>query len=106
VGEKMIRTITEKARAMMIDSQVPVQFRAEAVNTADYLHQRSPTECLTKQDCRDSCNSPYKTPYEMLHTFGKPAHEKAGNKISYKASIHHLRQFGYYVNKLIPDAQR
>jgi hypothetical protein len=39
VAERMIRTITEKARAMMIDSQTPVQFWGEAVNTAVYLHQ-------------------------------------------------------------------
>jgi len=44
VAERMIRTITEKARLMMIDSQVPVQFWREAVNTGVYLHQRSPNE--------------------------------------------------------------
>ena len=44
VAERMIRTITEKARAMMIDSQAPIQFWGEAVNTAVYLHQRSPNE--------------------------------------------------------------
>jgi hypothetical protein len=38
----------------------------------------------------------------MLHAFGKPA----GNKISYKAPIHHLRRFGCYVSKLITEAQR
>jgi len=41
VPEYMICTITEKAQAMMIDSQVPVQFWGKAVNTTVYLHQRS-----------------------------------------------------------------
>jgi hypothetical protein len=106
VAERMIRTITENARAMMIDSQTPVQFWGEAVNTAVYLHQRSPNEGLTKRDDRDGYKAPYITPYEMLHAFGKPAHDDAGNKISYKAPIHHLRRFGCYVSKLIPEAQR
>jgi hypothetical protein len=44
VAEQMIRTITEKARAMMVDTQAPIQFWGEAVNTAVYLHQRSPNE--------------------------------------------------------------
>jgi hypothetical protein len=102
----MIRTITKKARAMMIDSQAPVQFWGEALNTASYHHQRSPKEGLTKRDDRDGYQAPYNTPYEMLHTFGKPAHDDAGNKISYKAPIHLLQRFGWYVSKLIPDAQR
>jgi len=106
VAERMIRTITEKARAMMIDSEAPVQFWGEAVNTAVYLHQQSPNEGLTIRDDRDGYKAPYETPYEMLHAFGKPAHDKAGNKISYKAPIHHLRQFCCYVSKLIPEAQR
>jgi len=46
VAEQMICTNTEKARAMMIDSQASIQFWGEAVNTAVYLHQRSPNEGL------------------------------------------------------------
>jgi len=53
----------------------------------------------------DVCG-PFSTPYEMLHAFGKTTHDDAGNKISYKAPIHHLRRFGSYVSKLIPEAQR
>jgi len=53
VSERKIRTITETALAMMIDSQGPIQFRGEAVNTAVYLHQRSPNEGLKRHD-RDS----------------------------------------------------
>jgi len=40
VAERMICTITAKAQVMIIDSQAPIQFWGEAVNTADYLHQR------------------------------------------------------------------
>ena len=42
----------------------------------------------------------------MLHAFSKTTHDDAGDKISFKAPIHHLRQFGCYVSKLIPEAQR
>jgi hypothetical protein len=98
VSERMIRTITEKARAMMIDSQASIQCGGQAVNTAVYLHQRSRNEGLTKRDEQDGYKAPYATPYEMLHAFGKPA----GNNISYKAPIHHLRRFDCYVSKLIP----
>jgi hypothetical protein len=48
VAERMITTITDKARAMMIDSQAPVQVWGEAVNTVVYLYKRSPNEGLTK----------------------------------------------------------
>jgi hypothetical protein len=102
----MIRTITEKARAMMIDSQAPVQFWGEAVNTAVYLHQRSPNEGLTKRDDGDGYNAPYVSPHEMLHAFGNPTHDEAGNKISYKARLHRLRRFGCCVSKHIPEVQR
>jgi len=48
VAEHMAQTITEKARSMMIDSQVPLVFWGEAVKTAVYLHQQTPNEGLTK----------------------------------------------------------
>jgi hypothetical protein len=44
VAERIIRTIIEKARAMIIHSQAPIHFWGEAVNTAVYLHPRSPKE--------------------------------------------------------------
>jgi hypothetical protein len=37
VSERLIGVITEKARAMMIDSQAPLEFWGEAVMTAAYL---------------------------------------------------------------------
>jgi len=106
VAERMIQTITEKARSMMIDSQAPLVFWGEAVNTAVYLHQRTPNEGLTKRDDRHGYQAPYPTPYEMLQAFGKPSHNNDGNEISYKALLHHLRRFGCYTSRLIPEPQR
>jgi hypothetical protein len=39
VPERLIQTITENARSMMIHSQEPLVFWGEAGNTAVYLHQ-------------------------------------------------------------------
>jgi len=69
VAQRLTRTITENAWAMMIDSQAPVQFLGEAVNTAVYLHHRSPNEGLKRND-PDAYQAPHNIPYEMLHGFG------------------------------------
>jgi len=97
VAERMIQTITEKARSMMIDFQARLVFWGEAVNTAVYLHQQTPKEGLTKRDDGDGYQAPYPTPYEMLHAFGKPSHNNS-NKISYKAPLDHLRRFSCYAS--------
>jgi len=102
----MIRTITEKARVMMIDSQAPIQFWGEAVNTEVYLHQRSPNEGLKRQNDNNGFQAPYETPYEMLHGFGKPTHDADGNEISYQAPLHNLRRFRCDASRLIPKVQR
>jgi len=86
----MIRTLNETAQAMMIDSQAPMQFWGEAVNTTVYLHQSSLNEGLRRSD-RDGFQASYKMPYEMLHGFGQCTHDAKGNKISYQASLHNLR---------------
>jgi len=106
VAQRMIRTITEMARAMMIDSHVPVQFWGEAVNTAVYLHQRSLNEGLKRKNDRDGYQAPYETLYKMLLGFGKPTHNADGNKISYQASLHNLCRLGCYASRLIPEVQR
>ena len=111
VAERMIRTITERARAMKLDSQTPLAFWGEAVNTAVYLHQRMPKEGLTRSDDRDGFKAPYDTPYEMLHSYGKhefdkPLDDPTIKNINYKAPLHHLRRFGCYASKLIPEKQR
>jgi len=106
VSERMIQTITEKARSMMIDSQAPLVFWGEAVNTAVYLHQRTSNQGLTKRNDRNGYQVPYSTPYEILQAFGKPSHDNDGNEILSKAPLHHLRQFGCYASRLIPEPQR
>lgn len=46
VAERMNRTLIEKARSMLNDSRLPKEFWAEAVSTAAYLVNRSPTRSL------------------------------------------------------------
>jgi len=103
VAKLMIQTITGKARSMMIDSHEPLFSWGEAVNTAVYLHQQTPNEGLTKRDDHDSYQARYPTPYEMLQAFDKPSHDSDGSEISYTAPFHHLRQFGCYPCRHIPE---
>ena len=46
VSERLNRTLVESARSMLIHAKMPLKFWAEAVNTAVYLHSRSPTSAL------------------------------------------------------------
>jgi len=85
----------------MIDSQAPIQFWGEAVDTRVYLHQGSPNEGL-KRNYRDGYKAPYETPYEMLYVLSKPTHDADGNEISYQDPLHNLCQFGCYSSRLIP----
>ena len=43
VAERMNRTLVESARSMMSHAKLPVRFWAEAIGTAAYLRNRSPT---------------------------------------------------------------
>lgn len=58
VSERMNRTITEKARAMVSGAKLQKTFWGEAVLTATYLINRSPSVALKEH---------LKTPYEMWH---------------------------------------
>jgi len=78
VADWMIRTITEKACAMRIESQAPIQFWAEAGNTTVYFHQRSPNEGLIRNHCNGN-KALYKKPYTMLHRWGQPTHDANSN---------------------------
>jgi len=96
---------------MILDSQAPLEFWGEAVNTAVYLHQRMPNEGLTRRDDRDGFKAPYDTPYKMLHSHGNlefdtPLNDPTCKKINYKAPLHHPRRFGCYATRLIPEKQR
>lgn len=46
-AERLNRTLLESARSMLSDSGLPKRFWAEAVNTATYLRNRSPTKVLS-----------------------------------------------------------
>jgi hypothetical protein len=82
VAERMSRTLNTKARALLLDTDLPMKFWGEAIRTACYLHRISPTTSL------DSHISPHES---LLGT---------------KSKIYHLRRFGYTVYKHIPKAQR
>jgi hypothetical protein len=69
VPERFNRTICEKARAMMIDSQCSTQLWAEAVNTARYIKNRSPHSAL-KGDIPLEMWSGTNVDLSNLHVFG------------------------------------
>lgn len=78
IAERMIRTITERSRAMISGAKLSKMFWGEAVLTATYLINVSPTRALKV------CN----TPFELWH-----------NK---KPQLKYLKVFGstvYFVNK-------
>lgn len=47
-AERLNRTLLESVRSMLADSRLPKKFWAEAVNTAVFLRNRSPTKLLSK----------------------------------------------------------
>src|SRR5205085_8379821 len=47
VSERKIQNIVEKAKTMLLESKQPECFWAEAVSTAVYVTNRSPTKALT-----------------------------------------------------------
>ena len=81
-SERMIRTINTKARSMLLDAKLPAKFWGEAIQTASYLHKRTPTATLPG----------FISPFE--HLYGTTP------------KIHHLRRFGCAVYKHIPKDQR
>ena len=46
VAERMNRTFVEVVRSMLSDAKSPKKFWAEALSTAVYLHNRSPTTAV------------------------------------------------------------
>ena len=46
VSERLNKTLVEKARTMLIDAELSKDLWAEAVNTANYLKNRSPTKAV------------------------------------------------------------
>ena len=56
ISERLNRTLIESGKSMLFHAGLPLSFWAEAVNTATYLHNRSPVSSL-----------PDKTPYECWY---------------------------------------
>jgi len=56
-------------------------------------------------DDHDGYQQPYPTPYKMLQACAKVTHNNDGNESSHKAPVHHLRRFGCYTSRLIPELQ-
>ena len=56
VPERLNRTVLEKVRSMLSQSGLPPEFWAEAVNTAVYLVNLSPSSAIN-----------FLTPFEMRH---------------------------------------
>ncbi|BBH01567.1 multidrug resistance-associated protein 9 [Prunus dulcis] len=81
VAERKNRTVMEMARAMMHEKKIPLKFWAEAVNTAVYLQNRSPTSALDNS-----------TPFEKF----------SGRK----PGVKHLRIFGSLCYIHIPTQKR
>ena len=69
VAECMNRTLVETVRSMLFDARVPHSFWAEALSTAVYLRNRSPTKVLDDM-----------TPFEA--------------RMKEKPRVEHLRIFG------------
>ena len=81
ISERLNRTLIESARSMLYHAKMPLKFWAEAVNTATYLHSRSPTSALKD-----------KTPFESW--FGK------------KPNVSNLKVFGSVCFVHTPDPLR
>ena len=81
MSEWKIRTIVERARTMLLEASLPECFWADAVATAVYILNRSPTKALTG-----------KTPFEAL--FGS------------RPNLAHLRRLGCDAYLHVPNAQR
>jgi len=81
VAERMNRTLVETVRSMLADAELPPVFWAEALSTAVYLRNRSPTKAL-----KDI------TPYEAW-TGEKP-------------NVEHLRTFGCTAYAHVPKDER
>ena len=81
VAERQNQTLVETVRSMLIDSKLPHKFLAEALNTAAYLRNRSPTKAVDGM-----------TPFEAW--------------TNVKPTVKHLRVFGCDAFVHIPKDER
>eukprot|EP00111_Clytia_hemisphaerica_P018040 TCONS_00053381-protein len=81
VAERMNRTLLETARSMLHHAQKPIKFWAEAISTACYVQNRSPTAFLKET-----------TPYEIWHRK--------------KPDVSNMKVFGCKSYVHVPDTKR
>ena len=81
VAERLNRTLIESVRSMLSDLKLPKRLWAEALSTATYLHNRSPTNAVQKM-----------TPYEAW--------------MGMKPNVSHLRVFGCDAYSHVPKDER
>lgn len=85
VAERLNRTLQDKARTMLLSSDLEEKFWSEAIHTANYLKNRSPTSAVGEQ-FKD------KTPADIW--------------FNGKQDISHLRVFGSACYNFIPENKR
>ncbi len=73
VAERMNRTLVESIRSMLSDAKLPPKFWAEALSTALYLRNRSPTKALFKMTPFEAWTG-NRPDVEKLRVFGCSAH--------------------------------
>ena len=81
VAERLNRTLVETTRAMLLDAKLPHMFWAEAISTATYLRNRSPTSAVEGT-----------TPHQAWY--------------GQKPRVEHLRVFGSAAYVHIPKDER
>lgn len=81
MAERMNRTLVEKARCMLLDGKLSIKFWAEAINTAAYIVNRSPSRVISN-----------KTPEEMWS--------------GVRPELSHFRVFGCKAMMHVPKEKR
>lgn len=94
VAERANRTIVEKARCMLLDAGLDQRFWAEAVNTAVYLKNRSPTKAV-RDTVPESKWSNKKVNMTHLRTFGCLAYALAEKRQKFDAKCEKYIFVGY-----------
>jgi len=72
----MIQTLNSRTRSMLIDANLPITFWAEAINTAVYLHHRSPSSALEGNSPLEALQPARPIPLAHLHRFGCVAYHR------------------------------
>ena len=81
VAERLNRTLVERARSMLMEAKLSPDLWAEAIATAVYLKNRSPTKALSDVTLEEAW-------------------------IGQKPDLRHLRIFGYRALVKVPDSRR